>query len=981
MAAGGEPAAVISGGRGVAPGTAYDLAVSAANVGRVFSWTIDWGDGQVQTLDGQATSAQHTYAQAGRYFISAAALTEEGELQAQSLRLGRPVAVAQIDGFGDAVLQMRTVGDLLYFTTGAPAGPQWLWRTDGTPAGTVRLAQLRPASFTGPQVELVEWEGKLFFCGYDADHGYELWSSDGTPGGTALVADISDGTASSSPTWLTVLGGRLFFSAREPDTGRELWASDGTAEGTLLVKDMYLGAQGGGQFTPMAPINPLPTPGSSNPSEFAVMSGVLYFAATDELGTHLWRSDGTGEGTFIVREFAGDACVGGPTDLLAVEGTLYFAVNSVDAGHELWRSDGTEEGTVLVAAFGNSPFADGLSQFTAYGESLYFVAYDSGAGQELWRSDGSEGGTQRVSDIAPGPASSSPEGLFVHDGALYFAADDGVHGRELWRSDGSEGGTQMVADLWVGAGGSAPSHLVSLGSRLAFVAGDALRGRELWTTDGTTDGTIVTPEALGGLADSAGSPLAARGGKAYFASGQGGVLTLWRSAGDALEVAVDGSPPVAEALVRRIKDPQNVRHPIHVIFTDDMEMSAETLAGGEILVSGPRGLTATPRLVGLAASPDGRTWTARYILRAPAETWGSQDNGVYTVTLSAGTAADLAGNFVAGGVLGRFSARLAIPRSYGDGTFSAADHDIAYDDAGNLHVVYRDPADGMLKYAVRVATGQWSVSAVVDAVSGNTGLRPSLAIDNLRRPAVAYYDAGARAVKFAAQNGFDWTIQTVAGRLRGVRHVAMAFDIEGRPAIAFDGRDQGLLFAQRRNGRWVVTQVDPDARGGARPKLAAVAGGGWAVAYSVPDAGELRYAVQQRRSWSIRVLDSGLGEGGAVSLAMDSQGRPAISYHDAVRSDLKFAAFDGSGWRVATVAAPGSQGIVSSLLFVADQPAIVYLDAGSASLRLAEQVEGQWRSRLLRSGAGAWLSASAGPAGASFGWLQSASGRVLVENL
>ena len=934
LASAGDPGALISGDRGVRPGTAYELSLSAVNVAQVLSWTIDWGDEQVQVIDGNAPAVQHIYAQAGRYVISAAALTDEGEVRAGAVRLGRPAAVAQLDGFGDAVLQMRTVGELLYFTTGAPAGPQWLWRTDGSEAGTVRLAQVRPAASTGPQFEMVQWGGTLFFCGYDADHGYELWSSDGTPGGTALVADISDGPASSSPTWLTVLGDLLVFAARQPGTGRDLWSSDGTAEGTLLVKDMYPGAQGGGQFTSLAPINPLPMPGSSNPSDFAVMSGVLYFAAADELGTPLWRSDGTGEGTLIVKEYAADAVVGGPTDLLAAEERLYFAINSFDAGNELWRSDGTEAGTVRVAAFGYSPFADGLSQFTAYGQDLYFVAYDSVAGQELWR------------------------------------------------SDGSEGGTQMVADLWVGAGGSAPSQLVSLGSRLAFVAGDALRGRELWTTAGTADQPFVTPEALGGMASSVGVSLGALAGAAYFASSQDAVITLWRSEGDALDVAVDGSPPVAEVLVRRIKDPQNVRHPIHVIYTDDMELSAETLSGGEVLVRGPRGFTATSRLVGLSASPDGRTWTGRYILRAPAETWGSQDNGIYTVTLSAGTAADLAGNFVAGGVLGRFSGRFAIPRSYGDGTFSAADHDIAYDDAGNLHVVYRDPADGALKYAVRMATGQWSVSAVVDGVSGNTGLRPSLAIDNLRRPAVAYYDGGARAVKFALQDGFAWNVQTVAGRLRGVRHVAMAFDIQGRPAIAFDGGDQGLLFAQRRGGQWVAVQVDPDAGAGTRPDLIATGDGDkWAVAYSAPDAEELRYAVQTRRSWSVSVVDRELGAGGAVSLAVDSLGRPAISYHDAARRDLKLAAFDGSSWHVATVAAPGLQGIVSSLLFVADQPTIVYLDAGIALLRLAEQVEGQWRWRVLRSGAGAWLSASAGPSGASFGWLQSASMRVLVENL
>jgi len=58
----------------------------------------------------------------------------------------------------------------------------------------------------------------------------ELWKSDGTGAGTVMVADIYKGLdeyeylASSEPSWLTDVNGTLFFIANDGEHGRELWA-------------------------------------------------------------------------------------------------------------------------------------------------------------------------------------------------------------------------------------------------------------------------------------------------------------------------------------------------------------------------------------------------------------------------------------------------------------------------------------------------------------------------------------------------------------------------------------------------------------------------------------------------------------------------------------------------------------------------------------------------------------------------------------
>src|SRR5262249_16270891 len=53
--------------------------------------------------------------------------------------------------------------------------------------------------------------------------GVELWKSDGTAAGTVLVADIQPGRNGSYPSDLAFVNGALFFSADDGLNGREPW--------------------------------------------------------------------------------------------------------------------------------------------------------------------------------------------------------------------------------------------------------------------------------------------------------------------------------------------------------------------------------------------------------------------------------------------------------------------------------------------------------------------------------------------------------------------------------------------------------------------------------------------------------------------------------------------------------------------------------------------------------------------------------------
>jgi ELWxxDGT repeat protein len=358
--------------------------------------------------------------------------------------------------------QVTAAGGLVYFTLdeGDDAGDD-LWRTDGSAAGTVRLA-----AFPGQRLSaLHDFGGRLLFLAAALPgerSSFAFWTSDGTAAGTVQAFRPPGDTL--QVVSVAVLAGGIYFAALREQTP-QLFRSDGTAAGTRAILD-------------------LGCPCFPDPVRYTLLDGTVYF---ELVYGAIFRTDGTAAGTVAVYPPAEGISPPRYVEAAlpyAFAGSLYFVGRSWWPGDGrvlVWRGldRGNAQRLTSEGLIDGSGFVD--PQFTAVGGTLFFRAWDAAHGVELWKTDGTQAGTALVLDAVPGPDSSDPLELKAAGGRLWFSARDGLHGRELWTSDGTAAGTRRVEDLAPGPSSSSPGRLTVAGDHLFFAADDGVTGRELWS--------------------------------------------------------------------------------------------------------------------------------------------------------------------------------------------------------------------------------------------------------------------------------------------------------------------------------------------------------------------------------------------------------------------------------------------------------------------------------------------------------------------
>jgi hypothetical protein len=163
--------------------------------------------------------------------------------------------------------------------------------------------------------------------------------------------------------------------------------------------------------------------------------------------------------------------------------------------------------------------------------------------------------------------------------------------------------------------------------------------------------------------------------------------TIGTFAANLADVPVGQLQPVA--------DPSSgsASHDIRVAYTDAVGIDPAGIDAGDILVTGPGGGAVAVTAAAVDSAVVGTPRVATYTLAAPGGTWGSEDDGVYTVMLRADQVRDADGNGSVGTVVGVFEVSLGAIR------FDARTPAAYVDASGDVvRVSMKGPGNGRVRF-------------------------------------------------------------------------------------------------------------------------------------------------------------------------------------------------------------------------------------------------------------------------------------------
>lgn len=331
-----------------------------------------------------------------------------------------------------AVLDGKLYFSATYSLSGSSTGTE-LWESDGTSDGTKLTVDANPGAFSSGPTNVFAFNNKLYFTA--------TLNINGTNVSGALASyDSVEGLKTVSTTAkfasnLTKIGSRLYFkatnSAVTPNTQR-LFYLDAASQAVVGDDDtnvMVIGSFGE-----------------------RLLANAQFKSAASPNFYQLFEYNGT---SFSNLKTINPSATAYPQNFFysASMGKTFFSANGGN-GTELWTTDGTNDGTSIVkdintfsATAGSNP-----NNFVEYNGKVYFSASDGAtSGTELWVTDGTGQGTRMFKDLVPGSGSSFPEKMVVFKSKLYFLMSGTTGDKQIWETDGTENGTKMVASLATGS--------------------------------------------------------------------------------------------------------------------------------------------------------------------------------------------------------------------------------------------------------------------------------------------------------------------------------------------------------------------------------------------------------------------------------------------------------------------------------------------------------------------------------------------------
>ena len=195
--------------------------------------------------------------------------------------ISQALVVVDTDSYSSVVVEDSSILEELYGENGA--------RSRTVENATLIKDILSGNAGSNTQSLFAHTDGNLYF----SQNGYSCWRSDGTEEGTV---PFSGGHC----TYFASLGDTLLFAKEHETYGWELHSYDGSSE-PVIVKNINEDDSGSGDG--------ISDQNRNNPSfwPISVNDEFVLFGAQNESGNiELWRSDGTEDGTYMVKEIDDD---------------------------------------------------------------------------------------------------------------------------------------------------------------------------------------------------------------------------------------------------------------------------------------------------------------------------------------------------------------------------------------------------------------------------------------------------------------------------------------------------------------------------------------------------------------------------------------------------------------------------------------------------------------------------------------------------
>jgi hypothetical protein len=216
----------------------------------------------------------------------------------------------------------------------------------------------------------------------------------------------------------------------------------------------------------------------------------------------------------------------------------------------------------------------------------------------------------------------------------------------------------------------------------------------------------------------------------------------------------------------------------------------------------------------------------------------------------------------------------------------------------------------------------------------------------------------------------DPWVTSVADPLKGGSSLSIAIDANNRPHASYFGFKNandtspfGLKYARWNGTKWIIEYIEDVGRTVAETSIALDSQGRPHISYYSLPTRHLKYAYFDGTKWNIEEVDTGLDVGITNSLRLDSNDLPRIAYWDEAQQRVRYARFDGNAWIFSTVedldcVSPLPKR-VSLALDSNDLPHVTYHNcAAQTALIYASRVSGEWIFELVESGINSGLSNS-----------------------